>query len=120
MSAPEQDYDQGSATWTGGDHDAGAATDATAAAATGARAESTGATGRSGPQVAQQNMHYIEETGRWTYTDAEGISFEYDENLKAWFPMVSALLLPSCLITRSEKLLSDRRKKKQAMRYGGK
>lgn len=40
------------------------------------------------PQVAQQDMQYIEETGRWTYTDAEGISFEYDENLKAWFPMV--------------------------------
>lgn len=40
------------------------------------------------PQVEQQNMRFIEETGRWTYTDAEGISFEYDENLKAWFPMV--------------------------------
>lgn len=40
------------------------------------------------PQVEQQNMQFIEETGRWTYTDAEGISFEYDENLKAWFPMV--------------------------------
>jgi len=40
------------------------------------------------PQVAQQNMHFIEETGRWTYTDADGVSFEYDENLKAWFPMV--------------------------------
>ncbi|KAF9365846.1 hypothetical protein BGX34_007934, partial [Mortierella sp. NVP85] len=46
------------------------------------------APGASGaPQVAQQNMHFIEETGRWTYTDADGVSFEYDENLKAWFPM---------------------------------
>lgn len=44
--------------------------------------------GGGAPQVPQQNMHFIEETGRWTYTDADGISFEYDENLKAWFPMV--------------------------------
>ncbi|KFH72077.1 hypothetical protein MVEG_02370 [Podila verticillata NRRL 6337] len=36
---------------------------------------------------------YIEETGRWTFTDAEGISFEYDENLKAWFPMYNEQLL---------------------------
>ncbi len=49
----------------------------------------TAAGERSGaPSVAQQNMHFIEETGRWTYADAEGVSFEYDENLKAWFPMV--------------------------------
>ncbi|ORZ27874.1 hypothetical protein BCR41DRAFT_299494 [Lobosporangium transversale] len=45
------------------------------------------------PQVAQQNMHFIEETGRWTYTDAEGISYEYDENLKAWFPMFNEQLV---------------------------
>ncbi|KAG0282548.1 hypothetical protein BGZ96_000366 [Linnemannia gamsii] len=93
MSAPEQDYGQGSATWTGGDHDAGAAIDATAAATTGAKTESAGVTGGRGPQVVQQNMHYIEETGRWTYTDAEGISFEYDENLKAWFPMFNEQLI---------------------------
>ncbi|KAF9423608.1 hypothetical protein BGZ94_008247 [Podila epigama] len=36
---------------------------------------------------------YIEETGRWTFTDAEGVSFEYDENLKAWFPMYNEQLL---------------------------
>lgn len=41
---------------------------------------------------------YIEETGRWTFTDAEGVSFEYDENLKAWFPMVKKRKnLPSSL-----------------------
>ncbi|KAF9933785.1 hypothetical protein BGZ65_004002 [Modicella reniformis] len=45
------------------------------------------------PQVAQQNMQYIEETGRWAYTDAEGVSFEYDENLKAWFPMFNEQLI---------------------------
>ncbi|KAG0324923.1 hypothetical protein BGZ99_001282 [Dissophora globulifera] len=45
------------------------------------------------PQVAQQNMQYIEETGRWTYTDNEGVSFEYDENLKAWFPMFNEQLI---------------------------
>ncbi|KAF8975256.1 hypothetical protein BGZ46_009300, partial [Entomortierella lignicola] len=49
--------------------------------------------GSSAPQVAQQNMQYIEETGRWTYTDAEGVSFEYDENLKAWFPMFNEQLI---------------------------
>ncbi|KAF9149421.1 hypothetical protein BG015_008796 [Linnemannia schmuckeri] len=91
MSAPEQDYDQGnsSATWTEGHHDAGAASpsDATTAGEK-ANTESAG-----GPHVAQQNMHYIEETGRWTYTDAEGISFEYDENLKAWFPMFNEQLI---------------------------
>ncbi|KAF8931658.1 hypothetical protein BGZ47_011738 [Haplosporangium gracile] len=91
MSAPEQDYDQSnsSATWTEGDYDAGAASlsDVTTAGVK-ANTESAG-----GPQVAQQNMHYIEETGRWTYTDAEGISFEYDENLKAWFPMFNEQLI---------------------------
>ena len=94
MSAPEQDYEQAdsSATWTGGDHDAGAAPSATCDAnPSAASIEPTAAAGGGGPQVAQQNMHYIEVTGRWTYTDAEGVSFEYDENLKAWFPMVSAL-----------------------------
>ncbi|CAO3564985.1 unnamed protein product [Mortierella alpina] len=49
--------------------------------------------GSGAPSVAQQNMHYIEETGRWTYTDAEGVSFEYDENLKAWFPMFDEQLV---------------------------
>ncbi|KAF9570523.1 hypothetical protein EC968_001745 [Mortierella alpina] len=49
--------------------------------------------GSGAPSVAQQNMHFIEETGRWTYTDAEGVSFEYDENLKAWFPMFDEQLI---------------------------
>ncbi|GJJ78511.1 HIV Tat-specific factor 1 [Entomortierella parvispora] len=49
--------------------------------------------GSGAPQVEQQNMRFIEETGRWTYTDAEGISFEYDENLKAWFPMFNEQLI---------------------------
>ncbi|KAF9101821.1 hypothetical protein BGX29_005238 [Mortierella sp. GBA35] len=52
-----------------------------------------GAVAEGGPQIVQQNMHYIEETGRWTYTDAEGVSFEYDENLKAWFPMFNEQLI---------------------------
>ncbi|KAG0242101.1 hypothetical protein B0O80DRAFT_425904 [Mortierella sp. GBAus27b] len=50
-------------------------------------------TAKGAPQVAQQNMHFIEETGRWTYTDDEGVSFEYDENLKAWFPMFNEQLI---------------------------
>lgn len=40
---------------------------------------------------------YIEETGRWTFTDAEGVSFEYDDSLKAWFPMVKETKLQSSL-----------------------
>ncbi|KAG9063561.1 hypothetical protein KI688_004446 [Linnemannia hyalina] len=97
MSAPEQDYEQAnsSATWTEGDHDVGAAPSATSDAnPSAASTEPTAAAaGGRGPQVAQQNMHYIEETGRWTYTDAEGVSFEYDENLKAWFPMFNEHLI---------------------------
>lgn len=93
MSAPEQDYEQAnnSATWPGGDHDASTASSATSDANPSADSTEPAGVRGGGPQVAQQNMHYIEETGRWTYTDAEGVSFEYDENLKAWFPMVSAL-----------------------------
>ncbi|KAG0002950.1 hypothetical protein BGZ80_003503 [Entomortierella chlamydospora] len=53
----------------------------------------TDGSGSGAPQVAQQNMQFIEETGRWTYTDAEGVSFEYDENLKAWFPMFNEQLI---------------------------
>ncbi|KAG0230196.1 hypothetical protein BGW42_001115 [Actinomortierella wolfii] len=45
------------------------------------------------PGVGQQNMHYVEETGKWTYTDQDGISFEYDEQLKAWFPMYNEQLI---------------------------
>ncbi|KAF8938601.1 hypothetical protein EDD21DRAFT_380503 [Dissophora ornata] len=52
-----------------------------------------GAAGGTAPQVAQQNMQFIEETGRWTYTDEEGVSFEYDENMKAWFPMFNEELI---------------------------
>ncbi|KAG0059908.1 hypothetical protein BGZ89_012711 [Linnemannia elongata] len=94
MNAPEQDYElsNSSATRTGGDHDAGAASATPDANPSVASTELTEGGGR-GPQVAQQNMHYIEETGRWTYTDAEGVSFEYDENLKAWFPMFNEHLI---------------------------
>ncbi|KAF9969852.1 hypothetical protein BGZ73_007617 [Actinomortierella ambigua] len=45
------------------------------------------------PGSGQQNMHYVEETGKWTYTDQDGISFEYDEQLKAWFPMYNEQLI---------------------------
>ncbi|KAG0213657.1 hypothetical protein BGX28_003810 [Mortierella sp. GBA30] len=64
------------------------ALEATSGAGAGDNSDNTGA-----PTVAQQNMQYIEETGRWTYTDAEGVSFEYDENLKAWFPMFNEQLI---------------------------
>ena len=33
-------------------------------------------------------MHFIEETGKWTYTDDDGVPYEYDEEQGAWFPMV--------------------------------
>ncbi|KAF9919620.1 hypothetical protein FBU30_010731 [Linnemannia zychae] len=91
MSAPGQNYEKEDTTLN--DH-GGAAHDVNDAASTGetAVAASVGE-GGGGPQVAQQNMHYIEETGRWTYTDAEGVSFEYDENLKAWFPMFNEQLI---------------------------
>ncbi|KAI7821864.1 hypothetical protein BC939DRAFT_454716 [Gamsiella multidivaricata] len=56
-------------------------------------AAATAANSSGAPQVAQQNMQYVEETGRWTYTDDEGVSFEYDENLKAWFPMFNEQLI---------------------------
>ncbi|KAK3807943.1 MAG: hypothetical protein J3R72DRAFT_99007 [Linnemannia gamsii] len=93
MSTPEQDYEQdATTTWGQEDHEAGNAA-AAGATSTSTDATAVGGRGGSGPQVAQQNMHYIEETGRWTYTDNEGISFEYDENLKAWFPMFNEQLI---------------------------
>ncbi|KAG0272559.1 hypothetical protein BGZ95_011686 [Linnemannia exigua] len=96
MSAPAQDFQQGATTWGQEDHEAGNAAIGATSTSTDANAPAAAAGeegGGSGPQVAQQNMHYIEETGRWTYTDAEGISFEYDENLKAWFPMFNEQLI---------------------------
>ncbi|KAF9166084.1 hypothetical protein DFQ26_008754 [Actinomortierella ambigua] len=45
------------------------------------------------PGGGQQNMHYVEETAKWTYTDQDGVSFEYDEQLKAWFPMYDEQLI---------------------------
>ncbi|KAF9124155.1 hypothetical protein BGW39_008411 [Mortierella sp. 14UC] len=94
MNAPEQVYEHGARTGGQEDHEAGNAAGAAGLTSTDASATGTAAMGRGGgPQVAQQNMHFIEETGRWTYTDAEGVSFEYDENLKAWFPMFNEQLI---------------------------
>ncbi|KAG0043461.1 hypothetical protein BGZ83_011391 [Gryganskiella cystojenkinii] len=64
-------------------------------------------TGPGAPQVEQPNMHFIEETGRWTYTDAEGISFEYDENLKAWFPMFNEQLIQAQQSAYGETILEN-------------
>lgn len=71
---PEYEYDPS------GDTGSGAAVPATGAA------EVAGAPAHTSAMPSEPQ--YIEETGRWTFTDAEGVSFEYDENLKAWFPMV--------------------------------
>jgi HIV Tat-specific factor 1 len=30
-----------------------------------------------------------EQTGKWSFTADDGVEYEYDENLSAWFPMVS-------------------------------
>ena len=34
-------------------------------------------------------MTLNEQTGKWSYVGEEGVSYEYDENVGAWFPMVS-------------------------------
>ncbi|KAK9766649.1 hypothetical protein K7432_004135 [Basidiobolus ranarum] len=51
------------------------------------------------PQVPQNfsdsRMIYVQETGKWTYTDDEGISYEYDETQHAWFPMWNESLVNS-------------------------
>ncbi|KAF9335531.1 hypothetical protein BG006_011302 [Podila minutissima] len=76
---PEYEYDPN------GDTGSGAAVPATGAA------EVAGAPAHTSAMPSEPQ--YIEETGRWTFTDAEGVSFEYDENLKAWFPMYNEQLL---------------------------
>ncbi|CAG8458555.1 6495_t:CDS:10 [Paraglomus occultum] len=38
-------------------------------------------------------MHFIEETGKWTYTDDDGVPYEYDEAQGAWFPMFNEQLI---------------------------
>ncbi|ORX93255.1 hypothetical protein K493DRAFT_262613 [Basidiobolus meristosporus CBS 931.73] len=40
-------------------------------------------------------MVYVPETGKWTYTSDEGISYEYDETQHAWFPMWNENLVNS-------------------------
>lgn len=37
-------------------------------------------------------MTLNEQTGKWSYVGEEGVSYEYDENVGAWFPMVSLYL----------------------------
>lgn len=39
-------------------------------------------------------MTLNEQTGKWSYVGEEGVSYEYDENVGAWFPMVSLYLQP--------------------------
>ncbi|ORY92220.1 hypothetical protein BCR43DRAFT_497979 [Syncephalastrum racemosum] len=40
-------------------------------------------------------MKLSEETGKWSYVGDDGISYEYDENLAAWFPMYNDDLVRS-------------------------
>lgn len=34
-------------------------------------------------------MKLNEQTGKWSYVGEDGVSYEYDDNVGAWFPMVS-------------------------------
>lgn len=34
-------------------------------------------------------MKLNEQTGKWSYQGDDDVSYEYDENVGAWFPMVS-------------------------------
>lgn len=34
-------------------------------------------------------MKLNEQTGKWSYLGEDDVSYEYDENVGAWFPMVS-------------------------------
>ena len=37
-------------------------------------------------------VQYIEETGKYVFTNPDdGVDFEYDENMSAWFPMVCTI-----------------------------
>ncbi|CAO3612177.1 unnamed protein product [Cunninghamella blakesleeana] len=38
-------------------------------------------------------MKLNEQTGKWSFTGEDGIPFEYDEKLNAWFPMFDEILL---------------------------
>jgi HIV Tat-specific factor 1 len=33
-------------------------------------------------------MTLNEQTGKWSYVGEDDVSYEYDENVGAWFPMV--------------------------------
>ncbi|KAF9179586.1 hypothetical protein BGZ51_009849 [Haplosporangium sp. Z 767] len=97
MSAQEYEYANNNAAVAAGGSTEGEAYQEEASGLSsdaGAAMEGAGASAVAGaPTMAQQNMQYVEETGRWTYMDAEGVSFEYDENLKAWFPMFNEQLI---------------------------
>ncbi|KAI8645090.1 hypothetical protein BD408DRAFT_339447 [Parasitella parasitica] len=38
-------------------------------------------------------MKLNEQTGKWSYVGEEGVSYEYDENVGAWFPMYDEKLM---------------------------
>lgn len=53
-------------------------------------------------------MKLNEQTGKWSYVGDDEVSYEYDENVGAWFPMVKkkythtySLLLFINLLTKS-------------------
>lgn len=37
----------------------------------------------------KKNVIFDDQLGKYTYTDSEGISFEWDDEKNAWFPMVN-------------------------------
>ncbi|KAL0082247.1 hypothetical protein J3Q64DRAFT_1634535 [Phycomyces blakesleeanus] len=40
-------------------------------------------------------MKFDEQTGKWSYVGEDGVSFEYDTNVNAWFPMYNQELIES-------------------------
>ncbi|KAI8073482.1 uncharacterized protein B0P05DRAFT_548747 [Gilbertella persicaria] len=38
-------------------------------------------------------MNFNEQTGKWSYVGEDGVSFEYDEKMGAWFPMFDEKLM---------------------------
>ncbi|KAI7868625.1 hypothetical protein BDF14DRAFT_1792324 [Spinellus fusiger] len=45
-------------------------------------------------ELPDARMTFNEQTEKWTYSD-QGVSYEYDANVKAWFPMFNQELLES-------------------------
>lgn len=47
-------------------------------------------------------MKFNEQTGKWSYVGEDNVSYEYDENAGAWFPMV---IMQTALLTLTNNVL---------------